>query len=119
VAASGATVEIWQGELESESIQKEKRTGKMLDLTLKINERKGTKFTGEWIEAGRSLEVARTITGRKVTLYAVKVLRGEWNAGVVRTITAVGKIEGDKMKGNFAGAGAKVARRGEFTLKKK
>jgi hypothetical protein len=117
-AASDDVVEIWQGKLEAEAFQKGKRTGDVLDLTLKIKEQQGTKFTGEWIEGDRALEISGRMAGRRMTFKAERVLRGQWDAGVVSSLTGVGSIEGSEMKGQFAGAGSKAARRGKFTLKK-
>jgi hypothetical protein len=86
-------------------------------LTLRIV-RKGTLFTGEWIEGNRVLEIAGTINGRQLRCRPTRVKHGKWPNDVVKNLVFVADVKKDQMVGRLSGYGARRATSGSFELTK-
>lgn len=119
--------EVWEGTLELETAHAPKprknpsggkQHAKSVPLSIKIK-RSGTKFTGEWIEGPRALEIAGVIKNRQFEAVPTRNKRGTWQTAILQDLSFEGRFDKDELTGTMYGAGKKKQRGGTFTVRRK
>jgi hypothetical protein len=126
--------EVWEGTLQVEFVEQKaqpkrkrkqsaqpprgKHQARTLKLTIRLTKEQG-KFTGEWIEGDRSLQIAGTITKKGFRAVPTAVIKGQWNQDILTNLQMQGTISKGVLNGRLGGVGKNRARGGTFTAKKK